>query len=97
MRFDSPRLQINDDIIELDIKNIEERVTHAAVEDDDDNNEEDDNQFKPENYEEIIRYAHEFGHYSTQITLKRIQNVMSWEGIEDDVKNVIERCHQCHM
>eukprot|EP01135_Chromosphaera_perkinsii_P009057 Nk52_evm1s1594 gene=Nk52_evmTU1s1594 len=21
---------------------------------------------------------------------------MSWDGIEDDVKNVIERCHQCH-
>eukprot|EP01135_Chromosphaera_perkinsii_P011529 Nk52_evm28s2426 gene=Nk52_evmTU28s2426 len=89
MRFDESRLHIDDTVIELDVKRIEERITHSAVETDD--------QGRPLNYEDIIRYAHDFGHYGKTITMKRIQTICNWDSIEEDVTKVLEKCHQCHI
>eukprot|EP01135_Chromosphaera_perkinsii_P010052 Nk52_evm1s1997 gene=Nk52_evmTU1s1997 len=93
MRFTGPRLPMSDEIIELDMKILEERVTHAAVAGE---LEEEEENVRPENYKDIIRYAHEFGHFGTALTVKRIQNVLTWDTIEEDVEDVLQRCHQCH-
>ena len=50
---------------------------------------------RPENWEELIKYAHSFGHFQTAVTTARLRNLCRWHNMEQDVRQVISKCHVC--